>query len=272
LNPQDEAIALWRYFEGRGIKPTVRMVSRILRDELGLGRRESDVRKWLAGFLESSRDASRTQETSVRDADGMRPHARAVKVLVPKLGLFSIENSDVPKPKPKKPPAEWTVPLLADTAALNERELRSLSPAELHTLARAHALLFGNCTVTEKTNKARASPVATGLKYLLETLKRAQWAKWADLSVREYLDAGRNVTKRRGGVPWFQPSLILPELPDGAAYAKTSTQPGHDSTPERGAFGQPPRAYPEVSGLERHPLGCGPDDRSRERRPPALAG
>jgi hypothetical protein len=262
------------------------MVVRMLRDaEIGID--EAAAGRWLAPFRAANphpksrrsqnpafaQPIPSTPAAQIQHIPSTSPALRAQN-MVPLFSepLSSLREDPKATKKPKRPPAEWTVPLLADTTALNERELRSLSPAELHTLARAHALLFGNCTVTEKTNKARASPVATGLKYLLETLKRAQWAKWADLSVREYLDAGRNVTKRRGGVPWFQPSLILPELPDGAAYAKTSTQPGHDSTPERGAFGQPPRAYPEVSGLERHPLGCGPDDRSRERPPPALAG
>lgn len=63
MNPQQEAVALYLYLEKRGFKPSVRSVSRALRDQ-GMRFREIDLRGWLGAFLKT-RDASGTQTEPV---------------------------------------------------------------------------------------------------------------------------------------------------------------------------------------------------------------
>jgi hypothetical protein len=231
VNGPELLVNLWRAVEAAGGKPTINSVLAAA-SGFGLKIRRADAYRILTPFRNSS-DTRREHESvptgTPPEQPGNVPRARAAKVLVPKLGLFADANSElVATPKPKKPPAEWTIPLLADVTALNDRELRSLSSRELFTLARAHALLFGNCTVSEPTNKSRASPIATGLTYLIDQLSRKSLA---DFRVDEYLAAGRNVTQRRGGTPWFKPSLILPEITTGANENGTTITEPRDATP-----------------------------------------
>lgn len=63
MNAQQEAVALWKFLEGRGLRPSVRSIGRALRDH-GLKFREDTLRKWLAPFAV----ASRTQPAKKRDA------------------------------------------------------------------------------------------------------------------------------------------------------------------------------------------------------------
>jgi hypothetical protein len=230
VNGPELLVNLWRAVEAAGGKPTINSVLAAA-SGFGLKIRRADAYRILTPFRDSSDTRREHQNVPVGttpEQPGNVPHARAAKVSVPKLGLFADANSLPDVVKPKKPPAEWTTPLLADVTALNDRELRSLSSRELFTLARAHALLFGNCSVSEPTNKSRASPIATGLTYLIDQLSRKSLA---DFRVDEYLAAGRNVTQRRGGAPWFKPSLILPEITTGAnEHGTTITEP-RDAAP-----------------------------------------
>lgn len=221
MNPQQEAVALYKFFESRGLKPSVRSIGRALRDQ-GMEFRETRLREWLSAFVKS-RDASqtqpipeRTQETSTADAarmqadaNGSRLHAQNKVSLLSEPSSSSL-RSEGPKPRREvKPPEEWTVPLRASVAAMNEREIISLLPRELNLLARFHALEFANCTRNEVTNKSKASAIASGLTYLLSDLKRRGYH---DLTIAEYVAFARRVHKNRDGTPWHKPAFILPEI------------------------------------------------------------
>jgi hypothetical protein len=71
MNAQQEAVALFKFLEGRGFEPSVRCIGRILRDpSIKLKCTESELRKWLKNFVASATQQRRTstQETSTNDA------------------------------------------------------------------------------------------------------------------------------------------------------------------------------------------------------------
>ena len=85
MNAQQEAVALFRFLEGRGFKPSVRSIGRALRDQK-VPFRETSLRAWLEPFIKS-RDASRpqvdatgTQKTSTADAIGTQADATGTRL------------------------------------------------------------------------------------------------------------------------------------------------------------------------------------------------
>lgn len=102
MNAQQEAIALWKHFESRGMRPSVRAIGRTLRDVMGLKFRESELRKWLSDFSGRVPDATRTQHIKEGDAVGTqsgRDFARAAKV---SLVSNSVESNDSTQRAPKQ--------------------------------------------------------------------------------------------------------------------------------------------------------------------------
>lgn len=59
MNPQQEAVALYRYFESRGKRLSARAIGRILRQEMGLRFTEAELRTWIAPFSVASPTQSR---------------------------------------------------------------------------------------------------------------------------------------------------------------------------------------------------------------------
>lgn len=277
MNGQELLVGLWRAVEAAGGKPSINGVALAAR-ACGLHMRRADVYRILTPFRDSGVPEPEhifTHAGTLTEQVGNGPHAPGAKVSVPKLGLFTdVKSTDAPT-KPRKTSDVWTVPLLADVTALNARELRTLTSRELFTLARGHALLFAGCTVTEATNKSRASPIATGITYLLETLKRRNLG---DFRVDEYLAAGRNVSKRRGGTPWYKPTLILAEITDGtspppqngATHAKTETLPSTPAAVGGQSIAGPGTDSPAPGG-GRDPVVDRASDRRGERSSEALA-
>lgn len=94
MNAQQEAVALWKFLESRGFRPSIRSVGRALRDQK-VRFREADLYRWLEPF--QSREASRKQSPDDPEAkieitgsstpeDGKQPgsdFARAAKVSLP---------------------------------------------------------------------------------------------------------------------------------------------------------------------------------------------
>lgn len=155
------------------------------------------------GLLSTIRTDGRTENGLTR-----------VKGISESLVLFPNGKSpEVPKPKKTakpKPSTAWVGPLRAEVAVLEPKQLRHLSADERHVLARCHALEFGNCTVSETTNRSKATGVASGLVYLVRDIERNP--STVDITAREYLVYARRVWERRGRSPWFQPRDILAEV------------------------------------------------------------
>ena len=109
-NPQQEAVALWKYYESRGFKPTVRLVGRALREQ-GMRFRDTDLRTWLDKFRTRpgrKPDATRTHETSTGDATGTQAGrkrdaaSRATKVSLLSETLDRDTNVSLPAKPAKK--------------------------------------------------------------------------------------------------------------------------------------------------------------------------
>lgn len=138
MNPQQEAIALWRYIESRGQKPTHRIVASVLRS-WGLKFRECDLNAWLKPFRVVSRkqmgnapETSGKQKTRTRETNGKRPgnapvtlrlflRARAAKVSLVTNAVpsdDSLRSSSSAQPavpaKPTRKPKAIRLPLSAE--------------------------------------------------------------------------------------------------------------------------------------------------------------
>jgi hypothetical protein len=97
MSPQQEAVALWKYLESRGAKPSVRQVGRLLRSELKLRFRETELRGWLSAF--GTRPGRKsvsvgTQKSSTGDAACTHSGRKADATSREKeVSLFSQESS-----------------------------------------------------------------------------------------------------------------------------------------------------------------------------------
>ena len=122
MNAQQEAVALYKFLESRGFKPSVRSIGCSLRLQ-GLSFTEANLRSWLKSFVASPTraDAVPTHETSTNDAVPTQPDAKPTrlrahnKVSLPsniapsEPGTVVELFPDAPKPPPKpdrRSPAE----------------------------------------------------------------------------------------------------------------------------------------------------------------------
>jgi hypothetical protein len=150
VNAQQEAVALWQFLEGRGFKPSVRMVARIMRDELGLGRRESLVREWLSTFS----DASRVRPVSTKEASRMplRAHSKVSLVSKPIIGAEpqsdspAVQAALIPEAvKPVKKPAKPRAPyVVAECPYEDFEQIPTDDISELRAVAGDFAAHFAN--------------------------------------------------------------------------------------------------------------------------------
>lgn len=219
MNPQQEAVALWKFFEERGRKPKVASIIRILRYEYRLKFRDGDISRWLSNF--SGRGPAETRSAhkheNPRRAESGVASARS-KVSLPSTSssdksseapdLFGNEGTKVTPISRKRRTAEkdtsWRAPLVASAQEISNsnRPMSRWSVDERFTWARWHCLMFGNCTADEGRNKTKASDVAAGLASM--ALSR----DYGTVTGHEYFLLAKAIHEQRNAVPWFDPWLI----------------------------------------------------------------
>jgi hypothetical protein len=107
-------------------------------------------------------------------------------------------------------PVPWAEQVRTESNALGDRDLATLTPTERFVVARRHALEFAGCTKSEGRNASAARGIASGIASLTERLNRDR----VDLTVADYLRAGRLVWERGGKSPWYKPHDVVAELVD----------------------------------------------------------
>jgi hypothetical protein len=228
VNPQQEAVALWLFFEERRIKPKVATIVRILRNEYRLKFRDGDVSKWLSKFSgRGPAESTRAQEHKTPRPERTGHATREKEVSLPSSpsSSGSIEPSEPPRlfePPPanvtplrrrrsKPTDVGWRKPLIEAANELLDRPMCSWSIAERFTWARWHCLTFGNCTADEGRNRARATATASGLATM------ALSDDYGDLTGRQYFQLARIIHVQRNEKPWFDPWFIKGALNVAAA-------------------------------------------------------
>lgn len=218
VNAQQEAVALWRFYQGRGIKPSIRSIGRALRDQK-IRCRDADLFLWLSKFraaavIQAEAKTVTTGSTWQQPGSGF---ARAAKVSLPSKPLSSgSKEPSEPAPFFEMPPANvtplrrpkkakdltWRKPLVDTAEALLQREIRTWSAEERFTWARWHCLVFANCTADEGRNRTQASRVAKGLASM------ALSVEYGDVTGAEYYRLAKIIHAQRDKTPWFDPWMI----------------------------------------------------------------
>ena len=222
MSPQQEAVALWKFFEDRNIKPKVAVIIRILRSEYRLKFRDGDVSKWLSKFTGRGRAESKSAHKHENPRPARTGHAtRATKVSLVSTSssgtnvpseppmLFSTNGHAAANGKPRRekpPPAEWVSPLLSTVAALHSRKLETLDADERLAVARAFAYYVGNCTSDERNNRTKGAHAAQGLASICYIADFGGW------TVEMWLGCSRKAKRLRGGGPTLDPWLFKAAL------------------------------------------------------------
>ena len=123
MNPQQEAVALWRFFEERGHRPKVATIIRTLRLTYRLKFRDSDVYGWLEKFRQSPAGTGMKKVSQGHDSEESgHGFTRPVKV-----SLFSIDSqpSVSSTPPPRRPPRLDT---RSPAAIVADKALSTLRP------------------------------------------------------------------------------------------------------------------------------------------------
>jgi hypothetical protein len=207
MNAQQEAVALFKFLESRGFRPSTRSVSRALRDQ-GMTFREERLRLWLKPFRDASgthRAEKGTQKTSTRDAastaadaTGTRLRARDKVSLVSGDSVSSsLHSSDTVQPaiaglhlaEPRKnrrraePDRSWIASLERELEPLLDQDLDHVTPAARLVVMRVFALRYANFSAHEGRNRDEGMRLAPQLLALVEKELRAGRA----VGVRDYL-------------------------------------------------------------------------------------
>lgn len=171
MNAQQEAVALWKFLEGRGFAPSVRSIGRALRDQ-GLKFRDQDLHGWLSQFREA---AGKQREAKNEHAGSSGPQpgsgfARAVKVSLvstKRKATALRQGAKAPMKQPALDLGADSVPeidfdrrRLARPPGLPERFPEPID--ELRELAIVFTRTFTYCTNPEKIKRH--------LKYYTDTL------------------------------------------------------------------------------------------------------
>lgn len=221
MNTQQEAVALFKFLESRGFKPSVRSIARALRDQKVVFD-DKALRLWLKPFYRGA-TAPLPQKSSTITAGAPQPHRGFTRaVIVPLVSTPSSLRSDAlpgfdsppfsanghanGKPKRKPPDDSWCEPLRAAARLLASRTIASLTPDERLTVGRTFALIVGGCTKTEATNRSRGGKVAKGLAGMAIS-------DWGALTVAEYLGASRKAKTMLGDAPQLDPWIFKIVLP-----------------------------------------------------------
>lgn len=216
MNAQQEAVALFRYFESRGVSISGRAIGRILREELGLKFRDGDLRQWLSEFSAAAKvrpecvpheeklrpdcgpaAASREKEVSlVKPASSVEPLTGSKNARAPKQGTLIA----VPAARHAR---SWVAALIDRGDAVYTKRLEEMTVDEIFTLAQLFAYHFANCKTDERANRSKANGIARALREM------ALRDDLGGLSGRGMLGYGKRVWERGGHRPWFKPWDIL---------------------------------------------------------------
>lgn len=175
---------------------------------------------------QTSKDASRQRKSrdkrrdSVRDSHG---ESHALKYLelwrsavTNNVTCHDIEYRDTPPtgvasltsfgPSPSggdaAQSAAWPHELIFKATKIRSKAIRDFTREDRYTAGRLHCLLFANCTVQEKSNRANAVKVAAGFAGLATT------RDYGDITLAQYVVYASKVHEQRGGDRWFDPWLI----------------------------------------------------------------
>lgn len=96
----------------------------------------------------------------------------------------------------------WPRGLIVEASTLRKKPIRDWTGPERFVAARLHCLLFANCTVNEKSNRANASRVASAFAGM------ASSRDYGDITLAEYVIYASKVHADRGGERWFDPWLV----------------------------------------------------------------
>lgn len=147
-----------------------------------------------------------TLAVAVEDVTSVTPRNVTRHVTVSRDNVTDIEE-EVDNPKanalgiaPSK--STWVEPLRAAANGLGDKTIKALSVEERFIIARYHCLVFGNCTKSEVSNRAKASNVASAFASMSRN------DTYGELTVRRYFTEGRKVHEQREKKPWFDPWLI----------------------------------------------------------------